>query len=122
MIDAAFAERFVEHWIAAWNRHDVDALLDRCADDIEWVSPLLTGLARADGRLRGKPAVGAAWARLLTPPALTLAPRWRLTALRALAGPRSLVLLGNAGTRTIAQIFAFRADGQVARITTHHAN
>jgi ketosteroid isomerase-like protein len=27
MIDAAFAQRFAADWIAAWNRHDLDAIL-----------------------------------------------------------------------------------------------
>lgn len=123
MIDFIVAERFAADWIAAWNRHDVDALLDRCADDIEWASPLLPRLARApSGVLRGKRAIGACWARLLTAPALTLAPRLHCTALLALSGQDSLVLLSRAGPRTIAQTFTFRADRQIARLTTHHAN
>jgi hypothetical protein len=123
MIDADFAARFATDWIAAWNRHDLDALLDRCADDIEWISPLLPRLARArSGVLRGKRAIGACWARQLTAPALTLAPRLRCTALRTLSGQDSLVLLSCAGPRTIAQTFGFRADGRVARLATHHAN
>mgnify|MGYP005810207399 CR=1 FL=1 len=122
MIDLAVAERFAADWIAAWNRHDVDALLDRCTDDIEWASPLLPRLARApSGVLRGKRAVGACWARLLTAPALTLAPRLRCTALLTLGGQDSLVLLGRAGPRTLAHAFGFQADGRVATLTTHHA-
>lgn len=55
MIDADFAARFATDWIAAWNRHDLDALLDRCTDDLEWTSPLLPRLARASsGALRGE--------------------------------------------------------------------
>ncbi len=123
MIDADFTARFGTDWIAAWNRHDLDALLARCADDVEWASPLLPRLARApSGVLRGKSAIGACWARLLTAPALTLAPRLHCTALLSLGGQDSLVLLSCAGPRTIAQSFAFRADGRVARLVTHHAN
>lgn len=121
MIDFHAAERFAADWIAAWNRHDLDALLERCAEDIQWASPLLPRLARAtSGVLRGKSAVGACWARLLTAPALTLAPRLRCTALLTLNGQDSLVLLSRAGQQTIAQVFRFREDGQVARLATHH--
>lgn len=123
MIELAVAERFAANWIAAWNRHDLDALLDRCADDIAWSSPLLPRLARAPaGVLHGKRAVGACWARLLTAPALTLAPRLRCTALLTLSGQDSLVLLSRAGPRTIAQTFAFQTDGRVARLATHHTH
>jgi len=121
MIDFAVAERFAADWIAAWNRHDLDALLARCADDIEWTSPLLPRISRApSGVLRGKRAIGACWARLLTAPALTLAPRLHCTALLTLGGQDSLVLLSRAGPRTLVQTFGVRADGRVVRLATHH--
>jgi ketosteroid isomerase-like protein len=31
---------FVESWIAAWNRRDVDAVLAHYADDAQFVSPV----------------------------------------------------------------------------------
>ena len=66
MIDATFAQRFAADWIAAWNRHDLDAILAHYADDFEMVSPLIPQLAgEPSGRLRGKTRVGAYWARAL---------------------------------------------------------
>lgn len=35
VIDPAFARRFAADWIAAWNRHDLDAILAHYTDDFE---------------------------------------------------------------------------------------
>jgi ketosteroid isomerase-like protein len=114
MITAAFAERFAADWIAAWNRHDLDALLAHCADDIELTVPRVPA-----GRLRGKRAVAAWWARALTAPAITLAPRLQVSAATPLTGIDGVVLLYRAGAPLRAESFRFGADGQVKRVAVH---
>lgn len=114
MIAPDFAQRFAADWIGAWNRHDLDAVLALCADDLELSMPRLPAPA---GRLRGKTKVAAWWARALTAPSLTVAPRLRLAA-TALPGTDSLVLLLR-GTRPSAQVFRFRPDGRVSAIAVH---
>ncbi|MEW6474920.1 MAG: nuclear transport factor 2 family protein [Actinomycetota bacterium] len=56
------AEAFVAEWMAAWNSHDVERILEHYADDIEYWSPFIAALAApggpgADGRLVGKEQV-----------------------------------------------------------------
>jgi len=51
MNDAEFARR----WYAAWNAHDVDAILEFYAEDVEFSSPYIAALGFAgDGVIRGK--------------------------------------------------------------------
>jgi len=115
MIAPAFARCFTADWIGAWNRHDLDAVLALCADELELSMPRLPAPAH---RLRGKAAVGAWWARALTPPAMTVGPRLQLAAVATLIATDSLVLLLR-GSRPSAQMFRFRADGQMIAIAVH---
>ena len=57
-MDDERARRFAEAWYAAWNAHDLEAVLDHYTDDVEMTSPLVAALAaRADGRITGKAAL-----------------------------------------------------------------
>src|SRR5262249_48003124 len=51
---------FAERWIAAWNRRDVDAVLEHYADDATFVSPVARTIV---GRsvLRNKQELGDYW-------------------------------------------------------------
>lgn len=121
MIRADAANGFAAEWIAAWARHDVDALLARCDDAFEWASPLLTRVAgKSATALRGKTRIGASWARLLTPPALTVAPRFRLGLRATLTGSDSLVLLCELDSRRVAQTIRLGADGRATRLACQH--
>lgn len=64
------ADSFVAEWMAAWNSHDVERILEHYADDVEYFSPFIAALAQpdgpgADGRLVGKDAVRAYFAAAL---------------------------------------------------------
>jgi tagatose-1,6-bisphosphate aldolase non-catalytic subunit AgaZ/GatZ len=39
MIDRAWAERFADDWIAAWNSYDLNAILSHYAEDVVFHSP-----------------------------------------------------------------------------------
>lgn len=68
MISAETAQRIAEEWVDAWNRHDLDAILDHYADDIVSVSPLaVERLGVADGAVRGKEQLRDYFARGLAP-------------------------------------------------------
>jgi ketosteroid isomerase-like protein len=55
MISEADAQRIAEEWISAWNRHDLEAIVDHYADDVVSISPLaVTRLGIPDGRIEGK--------------------------------------------------------------------
>jgi hypothetical protein len=60
----AEARAFVAEWMAAWNSHDVERILEHYADDVEYWSPFIAAMAQpggpgADGRLIGKDQVRA---------------------------------------------------------------
>lgn len=62
MITPAQARQLATRWIAAWNSHDLDAILDLYRADFTMSSPYIAKLtAEASGTLRGREAVGAYW-------------------------------------------------------------
>ena len=117
-MDKAFADRFAAEWIAAWNAHDIPRVLSHYADDFEMSSPVIVQVAgEASGRLHGRAAVGAYWAK-----ALKLVPELRFELLCVLAGVDSVTLhYRGAGGRLAAEVFFFGADGKVARAVAHYA-
>jgi hypothetical protein len=53
---------FAQRWLAAWNAHDLDALLEHFADDVVFTSPVAAQLLPdSAGVVRGKAALRAAW-------------------------------------------------------------
>ena len=59
--------RFAQDWLAAWNAHDVEAVLAHFADDVLFTSPVARRvLPDSDGRLSGKQAVRDYWNYALT--------------------------------------------------------
>ena len=117
-IDNAFAERFAAEWIAAWNGHDVDAVLVHYSDDFEMSSPYIIRIAgEPSGTLRGKPAVADYWRK-----ALALVPDLKFELLSTLVGVKSITLYykGARGS-LVAEVFHFAADGKVAKAYAHYA-
>lgn len=56
------ARAFVEDWLAAWNGHDVDAVLAHFADDVTFRSPIAARIVEgSDGVINGKAALRAYW-------------------------------------------------------------
>jgi len=57
MMQPGFAEHFAREWVAAWNSHDLERVLE---------SPIIvTLMGEPSGKLKGKAAVGAYWAKAL---------------------------------------------------------
>ena len=53
---------FAQQWLAAWNAHDLDALLEHFADDVVFTSPVAAQLLDdSNGVIRGKAALRAYW-------------------------------------------------------------
>lgn len=44
MITKQYAEEFASLWIAAWNNHDIDAIMEHYADEIKFYSPVIKAL------------------------------------------------------------------------------
>lgn len=66
-VDVAAANDFAQHWVEAWNAHDLDAVLSHFADDAEFTSPVAAQLLpETAGVLRGKAEIRAYWAEGLS--------------------------------------------------------
>ncbi|MGH3722536.1 MAG: nuclear transport factor 2 family protein [Mycobacterium sp.] len=60
-------EKFSQDWFAAWNAHDVEAVLAHFHDDAVFTSPYGAEVAPGTGGVfRGKDAIRAYWATALT--------------------------------------------------------
>jgi uncharacterized protein (TIGR02246 family) len=62
-MDSESARAFVDAWVAAWNVHDLEAVLAHFTDDVVFASPKAVMLMPgSDGVVRGKEALRAYWA------------------------------------------------------------
>lgn len=116
MISSEFAEEFAREWIEAWNSHDLERILSHYADDFEMSSPVIAQVAgEASGKLRGKSAVGAYWAK-----ALAANPALHFELITTLRGVNSVTLYYRGGRGLSAEVFHFGADGLVVRAFAHY--
>jgi ketosteroid isomerase-like protein len=116
-MDALTARQFAEHWYAAWNAHDLDAILDHYTDDVELMSPLVSELAGSpEGRLVGKDALRAYFAA-----GLERFPTLRFEPLGLFVGVESLVLVyrGPTGGQS-AEVVFLSGEGKVSRYFAHY--
>ena len=117
MITREFAERFAAHWVDAWNRHDLEAVLSHYADDFEMASPYIVSIAgEPSGTLQGKAAVRAYWAA-----ALEQLPDLRFELVDTLVGVDSVTVYYRGVRGMVAEVFWFDAAGRVVRAAAHYA-
>ena len=103
--------------VDAFNAHDLDRILSHYSDDFEMVSPVIVQvMGNEEGRLQGKQAVGAYWAK-----ALALFPNLRFTHICTMVGVNSVAIhyLGATGKR-VAEVFQFNPQGLVVRAHAHY--
>ena len=117
MIDEDFAQRFADEWIAAWNAHDLERVLAHYEDDFEMSSPVIRVLVgEPSGKLRGKAAIGAYWAK-----ALHSLPDLRFELVMALAGVDSVTVYYKGHRGFSAEVFHFGPSGKVRAAFAHYA-
>ena len=117
MLDKAFAEHFASEWIAAWNSHDLDRILSHYADDFEMSSPLIATIAgEPSGRLKGKKAIGAYWAK-----GLELNPNLHFELASTLVGGGSVTVYYKGQRGMAAEVLVFGPDRKVAQGFAHYA-
>jgi ketosteroid isomerase-like protein len=116
-LDHQRAQRFAETWYAAWNSHDLAAILDHYADDVEMASPLVSRFAgREDGRIAGKDALSTYFAAGLEAyPALHFEP------IDLFVGVDSLVLhYRGAGGNLAAEVVFLDSRDKITRYVAHY--
>ena len=117
MVDKAFAQRFADEWIAAWNSHDLDRILAYYEDDFEMSSPVIAALVgEPTGKLRGKAAIGAYWAQ-----ALQKFPDLRFELVTVLAGVDSVAVFYKGHRGLSAEVLHFGLGGKVRAAFAHYA-
>lgn len=111
-----YARAFADDWIAAWNAHDLAAILSHYAPDACLTSPVAARVT-GDATVTGIDALGRYFAR-----GLELFPNLNFTLLDVFTGHSTIVLLytNQSGTRT-AEWMQFSEDGQVVRVAAQYS-
>jgi hypothetical protein len=112
------ALKLANHWVAAWNAHDLDLIMTHYDDAIELTSPVVAQLlGTLDGKVIGKASLRAYFQRgLETYPELS----FRLD--DVFWGVSSVVLLyaNQKGTRT-AEFMEISPTGKVSRVVANYS-
>jgi len=112
------ALKLANHWVAAWNAHDLDLIMTHYDDAVELTSPVAAQLLRAPaGKVIGKASLRTYFQRgLETYPELS----FRLD--DVFWGISSVVLLyaNQKGTRT-AEFMEISATGKVSRVVANYS-
>lgn len=117
MLTKDAAIEFANHWVKAWNSHDLDEIMLHYATDIVLVSPVAaTILHDPSGVVRGKEAVRAYFRR-----GLEAYPDLRFELVDVMWGISSIVLYfkNQKGTKT-AEFMELDADVKVARVVANY--
>ena len=111
------AWKLANHWVAAWNAHDLDLIMTHYEDAVELTSPIAAQLlGTADGKVIGKALLRAYFQR-----GLGADPDLRFHLEDVLWGMNSVVLYyaNPKGTRT-AEFMELSAAGKVARVVANY--
>jgi hypothetical protein len=111
------AKHFAEHWVAAWNNHDISAVLSHYTDDFEMTTPMIQRvLGIESGTLKGKTVVGDYWRA-----ALKKQPDLKFSIIEVTFGVNSVSIYYNAvlGKRAI-ETFFFNETGLVYKALANY--
>jgi hypothetical protein len=110
-------QRLAQDWYAAWNAHDLDAILAHYADEIVFVSPFAAKLdASLDGVVTGKAALRAYWST-----AFERFPDLRFEPIAELYGVSSVTLHYHSVQGLLAaEVLEVGDDGLVTRSLAHY--
>jgi ketosteroid isomerase-like protein len=112
------AWKLANHWVAAWNAHDLELILTHYEEDVELTSPVAAQLlGTPDGKVVGKANLRAYFQR-----GLAAYPELHFHLEDVLWGVNSVVLyyLNQKGTRT-AEFMELSATGRVARVVANYS-
>jgi predicted ester cyclase len=112
------ARAFANHWIAAWNSHDLELILLHYEDSVELTSPVAAQLlGKSDGRVAGKMNLRAYFQR-----GLEAYPELHFELDSVFWGINSVVLCyaNQKGTRS-AEFMELTSTGKVARVVANYS-
>ena len=120
MFDEVWARAHAEEWVAAWNAHDLDAIIVLYGDDVEFRSPFVVKrLGDPRGLLRGKDAVREYFSR-----GLAALPHLRFELRNALVGVDSVAIYYDSvhDARAAVEVHAFDGEGKIVSVRAHYAD
>ena len=111
------ALNLANHWVAAWNSHDLDSIMTHYEDAIELTSPAAAKLlGTSDGKVVGKANLRAYFQR-----GLEAYPDLHFQLEEVLWGVNSVVLYySNQQGRRTAEFMELSASGKVARVVANY--
>ena len=117
MITEKDAREFAQSWIAAWNAHDLDAILSHYGPNVMLTSPSAVKILKNEsGTIQGKAALGDYFAR-----GLAAYPDLSFELLDVLWGLSSVVLyyVNQKGTKT-GEFMEFDTDRKIVRVVANY--
>jgi ketosteroid isomerase-like protein len=109
---------FARHWVAAWNSHDLDAIMSHYAADVVLISPTAAKiLDDPSGTVEGVAALRNYFKR-----GLEVYPNLQFELLDVMYGLSSVVLCytNQKGTKT-AEFMEFGNDGKIKRVVANYS-
>ena len=115
---AVDAEFFAREWIAAWNSHDLDRILDHYRDDFEITTPMIKVVMGVEtGLLKGKDAARNYWEA-----ALERVPDLRFTLKEVMQGVDSIALYYESVMGKMAiEVMFFDEEGKISKVLAHYS-
>jgi hypothetical protein len=104
-------------WIAAWNRHDLDAIVQHYASNVEFTSPFVQALSEeSSGTIHGGDPLRAYFQK-----GLQAYPDLRFGLLRTLTGVDSMLLYyRSVNGLPAAEMMTVNGDGQIETVRVHY--
>ncbi len=118
MISETDIRQFAQHWIAAWNSHDLDAIMSHYAPEVVLTSPTAAKLLNdPSGSVTGKEAVRRYFER-----GLEAYPNLTFELLDVMRGISSVILYyrNQKGTKT-GEFMEFDANRKVVRVIANYS-
>lgn len=112
------ARHFATEWVAAWNSHDLDAILSHYAPRVVLTSPVAAKLTgETSGTIHGKDALRRYFAK-----GLELFPNLEFTLIDVMQGLSSIVVYykNQRDTRT-GEFMEFDDEGNVVRVVANYS-
>jgi hypothetical protein len=119
MLTKEEAYDFAEHWLSAWNAHDLDQIMEHYDDQVELSSPVAVQILNdLEGRVVGKADLRAYFQK-----GLTAYPQLHFKLKDVLWGVKSIVLYyeNQRGTQTT-EYMELSAHGKVVRVTANYSH
>ena len=118
MITESEVKGFARQWVAAWNSHDLDAIMSHYDVDVVLISPVAAKiLDRPSGTVEGDAALRNYFKR-----GLELYPNLHFELLDVMCGLACIVVLykNQKGTRT-AEFMEFGKNGKIIRVVANYS-